>query len=353
MSGGVLELAWRRYTTQLERRPLVTKSVTAGTMAGLSDLLAQRLTASAGSTFNWRRTLAIALYGGLWAGPASHYWQAFLEKLFPNKKDPLRSLKKVAVDQLTFGPFVNALFMSYMSAVVEGRSLAATRAKVSHEFTAVQARSWRVWPLASFVSQQYVPLQLRVLWLNCVAFLWSTFLILRSSGVASRPALLAAAVKLKRCLLLACFGLVWYGPSNHAWQAVLTRLFPPPATRSALHATWRLLQRVGLDQLVYAPVNNCLMIFYVALVADQRGFAAARAKAVAELPGVQARGWRVWPLIQLVNQSLIPLELRVLCNNACAVAWTSFVILRAQRGAALRKLPVYSLSTWQLTDKAS
>lgn len=40
-------------------------------------------------------------------------------------------------------------------------------------------------------------LQLRVLWLNCVAFLWSTFLILRSSGVASRPALLAAAVKLK------------------------------------------------------------------------------------------------------------------------------------------------------------
>ena len=25
MSGGVLELAWRRYTTQLERRPLVTK----------------------------------------------------------------------------------------------------------------------------------------------------------------------------------------------------------------------------------------------------------------------------------------------------------------------------------------
>lgn len=46
-------------------------------------------------------------------------------------------------------------------------------------------------------------------------------------------------------------------------------------------------------------------------------------------------------------------QLRVLCNNACAVAWTSFVILRAQRGAALRKLPVYSLSTWQLTDKAS
>lgn len=53
------------------------------------------------------------------------------------------------------------------------------------------------------------------------------------------------------------------------------------------------------------------MILYVSLVADRRGWRAARAKVVSELPGVQRRGWRVWPVLQLVNQSVVPLEVRL------------------------------------------
>ena len=107
------------------------------------------------------------------------------------------------------------------------------------------------------------------------------------------------------------------GPSNHFWQGLLVSLFPPAAsaagssTRRCLDAALRLLQRVGLDQLLYAPVNNCLMFLYVSVVADQRSWATARAKLVAELPAVQRRGWRVWPAVQLINQSLVPLEVRL------------------------------------------
>lgn len=61
----------------------------------------------------------------------------------------------------------------------------------------MQQRGWRLWPLASFVSQQFVPLQLRVLWLNAVAFLWSLFLILRSSAGARGAAALAATAGAK------------------------------------------------------------------------------------------------------------------------------------------------------------
>lgn len=43
------------------------------------------------------------------------------------------------------------------------------------------------------------------------------------------------------------------GPSNHAWQGLLVRLFPPmPRGRgSTLGGLLRLAQRVGLDQLLY------------------------------------------------------------------------------------------------------
>ncbi|KAL4422648.1 hypothetical protein ABPG75_008845 [Micractinium tetrahymenae] len=193
MAGSILELAWRRYLQQLEKRPLKTKAVTAGVLAGVSDLLAQRLSGSTGAGINWRRTLAIALYGVVWSGPAGHFWQQILERLFPDQKDPLRSVKKVVVDQLTFGPLCNGLFLAFMAGVVEGRGWAGTRDKLRREFAGVQQRGWRLWPLASFISQQFVPLQLRVLWLNAVAFLWSLFLIMRSSAGARGAAALAAA----------------------------------------------------------------------------------------------------------------------------------------------------------------
>lgn len=129
----------------------------------------------------------------------------------------------------------------------------------------------------------------------------------------------ARRLSLRRMLLMAAFGLLWYGPTNHTWQALLVSLFPPPSRGLDGSTSWvlwlvRLGQRVAADQLLYDPLNNGLMILYVALVADRRPWAAAKSKLVAELPGVQRRGWRLWPAVQLVNQSLVPLEV---CSCCC------------------------------------
>ena len=37
-----------------------------------------------------------------------------------------------------------------------------------------------MWPVAQFINQEFVPLKLRVLWINLVAFCWSVFLILQA-----------------------------------------------------------------------------------------------------------------------------------------------------------------------------
>ena len=46
-----------------------------------------------------------------------------------------------------------------------------------------------MWPLASYLNQEFVPLKLRVLWLNVVALGWTTFLITQGRTLGA-PALL-------------------------------------------------------------------------------------------------------------------------------------------------------------------
>ncbi|KAG7671539.1 putative Peroxisomal membrane protein PMP22 [Nannochloris sp. 'desiccata'] len=185
--GDILALAWHKYLNNLKRDPVKTKAVTASLIAIASDLIAQRLGGSSRARVNWRRTLSIALYGLIWTGPSNHYWQLFLERLFPDKKDPLRPAKKVALDQLTCGPLNNIMFMIYISMIVEGRSWNATKLKIRADYANVQVNGWRLWPLAQFINQSFVPLELRVLWSNMVSLIWTTFMITRAKTAGRIP----------------------------------------------------------------------------------------------------------------------------------------------------------------------
>jgi len=53
-----------------------------------------------------------------------------------------------------------------------GRSWDFTKAKLYTDFSGVQKNGWRLWPLASWITYQYIPLRLRVLFVNVVAFFW-------------------------------------------------------------------------------------------------------------------------------------------------------------------------------------
>jgi hypothetical protein len=106
------------------------------------------------------------------------------------------------------------------------------------------------------------------------------------------------------------FLLLWHaGPSNHLWHGLLTELFNQSSPGQGLLSKAHVVaQRVALDQLTYAPCNNSLMIFYIAAVADRLGWKAALAKVQSELPAVQWRGWRFWPVVQSINQFFVPLR---------------------------------------------
>ena len=59
-----------------------------------------------------------------------------------------------------------------MCVSVPGRSWDFTKAKLYTDFSGVQKNGWRLWPLASWITYQFIPLRLRVLFVNVVAFFW-------------------------------------------------------------------------------------------------------------------------------------------------------------------------------------
>jgi hypothetical protein len=170
-------IAWTKYLERLDSSPLLTKACTSALIAALADTFAQRLTSSKAS-LNFRRSFIIATYGFFWIGPSNHYWHGFLERLIPMSKNTgTRSAKKVAVDQLLFGPLNNILMLLFMARVVDGVSLSTSISRLRMQFPSVQFRGWRLWPAAQFLNHYFMPLKFRVLFTNSVAFLWQCYLI--------------------------------------------------------------------------------------------------------------------------------------------------------------------------------
>jgi peroxisomal membrane protein 2 len=44
-------------------------------------------------------------------------------------------------------------------------------------------------------------------------------------------------------------------------------------------------------------------------------------KVVAEYPRLQLNGWKVWPLVSLINYRYVPVQFRVLFANVVALFW--------------------------------
>jgi len=173
----LIHLAWARYKQQLNRNPLRTKALTSACIAGVSDVVAQKIT---GRKYDFRRTIKLALYGLLWSGPVVHYWQNFLQRLFQGKADLNTAVKKVVLDQLTIGPILNLAFMTYTSVVVNGIPPAIAFNAIVNNYPGAQIQGWKVWPIASLINYRFIPLQFRVLFINVIALFWSIFLILKA-----------------------------------------------------------------------------------------------------------------------------------------------------------------------------
>lgn len=100
----------KQYGKYLNTNPIMTKSVTAGLIFGLSDYTAQKL--ETGETkMDWTRIITASLVGLLYFGPAAHYWYEWIFKLIPGA-GLISTLKKATLGQLVFGPSFTCIFFA-------------------------------------------------------------------------------------------------------------------------------------------------------------------------------------------------------------------------------------------------
>ena len=188
ISGGVL----RAYDSLLKRRPLPTKMASSGTASALGDALAQTI---AGNTYDPRRTLVFAAIGVFYFAPLLHLWYKMLNKLEKSGVSSGRfTRRQVIFLQLLMNQSIGAMCANggffYAYAAFDrwlpgggNAPILETASRAFHrKFWRIMKANWVVWPLPSFVNLALVPLDYRVLFMNCFAVVWKCVLSLLTRG---------------------------------------------------------------------------------------------------------------------------------------------------------------------------
>ena len=192
ISGGVL----RAYDSLLKRRPLPTKMASSGAASALGDALAQTIV---GNTYDPRRTLVFAAIGVFYFAPLLHLWYKMLNKLEKSGVSSGRfTRRQVIFLQLLMNQSIGAMcanggffyayaaFDRWLPGGASNPILATASQAFQKKFWRIMKANWVVWPLPSLVNLALVPLDYRVLFMNCFAVVWKCVLsLLTRGGLAS------------------------------------------------------------------------------------------------------------------------------------------------------------------------
>ncbi|KAI8074628.1 putative integral membrane protein, Mpv17/PMP22 family [Gongronella butleri] len=116
-------------------------------------------------------------------------------------------------------------------------------------------------------------------------------------------------------------------PIAGGWYILLDRLFPNPAAATSAkprRINWIPVKRMGLDQLLFAPAG--LVLFFTVMgFAETRTWHGIKEKFQdAYLPALTAN-YKVWPLVQLINFTFVPLPFRLPFVNSIGILWNGYL----------------------------
>ncbi|KAG7399203.1 hypothetical protein PHYBOEH_009369 [Phytophthora boehmeriae] len=128
------------------------------------------------------RTLRMMVWGGVLFAPIVHTWVNFLERTVGSSGKAV-VVKKTLVDMFVFAPSINTLFFTSTQMVV-GKSPRQGFDFAMERLPQTIKANYMIWPPANIVNYGFVPLQYRILFINCVNVVWTTVL----STISSQPA---------------------------------------------------------------------------------------------------------------------------------------------------------------------
>lgn len=198
---GVMQRVWLQYLGHLERRPLLTKSVTCGVLSFGADVVCQvafplpivKKNSSNDSNvdstiqqnkIDWFRVAKFTLLGVFYVSPSLHVWYGVLARTFPGA-GMTGTMQRLACDQLLFAPAFIAGFFS-LALVIDGRP-EGIYDKLRVDWLPTMRANLSLWVPSMFINFRYVPPQLQVLFSNCVGFFWNIYLSWATNKTLKEP----------------------------------------------------------------------------------------------------------------------------------------------------------------------
>ena len=183
------------YMRLLDTYPCRTKSVSAGLVTAIGDILAQLIESKVtGVSFvlNFQRVWAFTIASTIFVGPFVHWIYELLwligrrlEKMGISKT--WRTIAQVLFDQ-TVGVWTFFPSYFYVHAIIEALvknklpDFAHVQNKISKELVSVIISNYKLWPVVNYINFTYVPENLRVLVSNIVSILWNAYLCTRMAS---------------------------------------------------------------------------------------------------------------------------------------------------------------------------
>ncbi|KAI1384866.1 uncharacterized protein F4822DRAFT_433405 [Hypoxylon trugodes] len=166
------------YINELEKNPLRTKMLTAGTLAGLQELLASWLAKDRNKHGNYftARVPKMAAYGALISAPLGHFLIWLLQKAFKGRTSLRAKIVQILVSNLIVAPIQNSVYLVAMALIAGARTFHQVKATVRVSFMKVMKVSWITSPLCLAFAQAFLPEVAWVPFFNVVAFIIGTYI---------------------------------------------------------------------------------------------------------------------------------------------------------------------------------
>ncbi|XP_039014784.1 peroxisomal membrane protein 2-like [Hibiscus syriacus] len=170
----VPEHNWIAYEQALKANPVIAKMAISGIVYSIGDWIAQCYEGKPLFDFDLTRMFRSGLVGFTLHGSLSHYYYQFCEDLFPFD-DWWVVPAKVIFDQTVWASIWNSIyfvvlgFLRFESSDNIYKELKAT-------FWPMLTAGWKLWPFAHLITYGVIPVEQRLLWVDCVELIWVTIL---------------------------------------------------------------------------------------------------------------------------------------------------------------------------------
>ncbi|CAA7047027.1 unnamed protein product [Microthlaspi erraticum] len=178
---------WEAYEQILKTNPVLAKMAISGIVYSLGDWIAQCYEGKPLFEFDRTRVLRSGLVGFTLHGSLSHYYYQFCEALFPYQEWWVVPAK-IAFDQTVWSAIWNTIYYTLLG-LLRFESPATVFSEIKTTFWPMITAGWKLWPLAHLVTYGVIPVEQRLLWVDCIELIWVTILSTYSNEKAETQAL--------------------------------------------------------------------------------------------------------------------------------------------------------------------